>query len=68
MNFREHKNVKAKVITVLTSVKLQFEVDKFCEGVELVDLQYSTHGVSTFTGNTIEVFSVFILYKAKEMK
>ena len=68
MNFREHKNVRAKIITALTAAKLQVAVNVFCEGVELVDLQYSTHGISTFTGNTVEVFSVFILYKNKEIK
>lgn len=68
MNFREHKNVKAKVICGLTANKLQEAVNKFCDKVELVDLQYSTHGVSTYSGNSVEQFSVFILYKEKEMK
>lgn len=68
MNFREHKDVKAKVITALTPANLQMEVNKFCDGVELVDLQYSTHGTDTFNGSVAECFSVFILYKEKEIK
>lgn len=65
MNFREHKKVKARCITALSASKLQAEVNKFCNGVELVDLQYSSHGVSTYMGNMSETYSVFILYKEK---
>lgn len=68
MNFREHKNVKVTILADFTPSKLQAKVNKFCEGIELVDLRYSTHGISTFNGSTLESFSVLILYKEKEIK
>lgn len=68
MNFREHKDVKARVIHSINARDLEAKVNKFCNDIELVDLQYSTHGYADSWGNVRETWSVLILYKEKEIK
>ena len=65
MNFREYENVKIKVFTALTGKLLTAEINKFCNKVDLLDVQYSTHGVSTYTGQVSESFSALVIYKEK---
>lgn len=65
MNFREHKDLKAEVIASNNPRDLKSRVNKFCEGVDVIDLQYSTHGISGWNGTNVESWSVFILYKEK---
>lgn len=65
MNFREHKDLKAKIISAETQNKLQRQLNEFGNTVDIVDLQYSTHGVSGWNGTNMESWSALILYKEK---
>lgn len=65
MNFREHKGLKAKIISAETQNKLQKQLNEFGDKVDVIDLQYSTHGISGWNGITAESWSALILYKEK---
>ena len=65
MNFRDNNNLKAKVIFAFSPTALEKSVNKFCDGVDVIDLQYSTHAFSSWNGTVVESWSVFIIYRGK---
>lgn len=65
MNFRDNNNLKAKVISAFSPSALEKSVNKFCDGVDVIDLQYSTHAMTTWNGTNSESWSVFIIYREK---
>lgn len=66
MNFRDSKNLRVKIISAFTSGELQSKVNKFCDGLDVIDLQYSTHAMSSWSGSVTESWSVFIIYRGRK--